>query len=819
MNTSIALLALVVVAPVAAAQTKTPRAFPPTHSAKPDADASAPLALPGALQRTSNPCAARKPLPPGAPRPETLAPTRPDVMIDEPGDGRVWVRGADYKASFGADGALIVPFLGSDAPVDHPVRMSVASARSGDHAIELAPRGTLRRDGRHVVIGRGGLDEVYDVTRTGVEQTFVIDALPSRAGVHLEITMESDLVARESGAGIELANERGGMRCGSTTVLDAGGARIEMPTRFASGRMLVDVPESFVRGARLPLRIDPTWTTFQIAASAPDQYYSDLAYDVTWGNWCVVYEEAYSLADHDVYAVMVYSNAIVPGLTTAIDYTTDSWHEPKVANNNLADNFLVVANVWDAGSGNPVTKGRIRDAGSVTMGAQTVLSGPESGNKIAADVGGDPLLFGPTYYLVVYQRNYAFNDTDVHARLVQSDGTPVGGTIFVDDSPVTLDGAPRISKSDGNGPSTTQEWNIVWQRTDYATNLNDVRGAQVHWDGTITSPSFLIDGEVADDTNPVASPPLERMTGPRPWMVAYERNLGAYHDVMGTVLEGPIVTSTGDVTTLEAVHVGEDHLGPEIETDGVVFGVAYRETFLNNAQDYDIYLSAFWYVDQRLGLSEGHSILDFSSQNSYLPRIATQNSGTYAFGGAFQLTWTTLSAAGNFDIDAGQYFAPSNGPDRAYCFGDGSGTACPCSAGSSDSGCPSSVNANGASLSGAGFHRAVVDTFVLTASGMPANASCLFFQGSSQANGGNGVTFGDGLRCVAGNVVRLAAKTAQGGVATYPEGGDASISTKGGIGATGGVRDYQAWYRNADPTFCSASTFNLTNGFEAVWLP
>jgi hypothetical protein len=740
-------------------------------------------------------------------------------MIDEPGDGRVWVRGVGYKASFGADGAVIIPFLGSDAPANHPVRMSIASARAGDRDIDLAPTGTVHHDGRRIVIDRGGAREVYDVTRDGMEQTFVLDALPSRAALHLEITIESDLVAREVGDGIELSNERGGVRCGNTTVIDADGARVQMPTRLVSGRMQVDVPEAFVLTARLPLRVDPTWTTFQIVTTTPDQYYSDLAYDLTWGNWCVVYEEAYSLADHDVYAVMVYSNAILPGQTTTIDYTTDSWHEPKVANNNLADNFLVVGNVWDVGSGNPLTKGRIRDAGSVAMGAQTVISGPEPGDKIAADVGGDPATVGPTYYLVVYQRNFQFNDTDIHARLVGTDGVPIGNTILIDDSSFTLDGAPRISKSDGNAPYATQEWNVVWQRTDYTTNLNDVYGAQVHWDGNITSPSFLIDGDVADDTNPVASPPLERMSGLRPWMVAYERDLGGTHDILGATLEGATVTYATDVTALEGTSVGEDQLGPEIETDGVVFGLAFRESFLGDLQDYDIYLSSFWYVDQHLGVQEGHSILDFSPQDSHLPRIASENSGTYAFGGAFEVTWTTLSAAGNFDIDAGQYFAPSNGPDHAYCFGVNNPTACPCSSGAYGNGCPNSLNANGANLSGTGFHRAIADSFVITATGMPTNASCLFFQGTTQASSGNGAVFGDGLRCVAGTVVRLGAKSAQGGTASYPGANDPTISTKGGITAIGGVRDYQVWYRNADPTFCTPSTFNLTNGLEAVWLP
>jgi hypothetical protein len=33
-----------------------------------------------------------------------------------------------------------------------------------------------------------------------------------------------------------------------------------------------------------------------------------------------------------------------------------------------------------------------------------------------------------------------------------------------------------------------------------------------------------------------------------------------------------------------------------------------------------------------------------------------------------------------------------------------------------------------------------------------------------------------------------------------------------------GVRTYQAWYRNA-AVFCTASTFNLSNGYSITWTP
>jgi hypothetical protein len=104
------------------------------------------------------------------------------------------------------------------------------------------------------------------------------------------------------------------------------------------------------------------------------------------------------------------------------------------------------------------------------------------------------------------------------------------------------------------------------------------------------------------------------------------------------------------------------------------------------------------------------------------------------------------------------------------------------------------------------------DTLVLEASGMP-NSSCLYFQGTTQSS----TAFGDGLRCAAGSVIRLGSKFNSSGDSRYPAAGDVSVSVRGVVTAAS-TRTYQAWYRNAT-AFCTASTFNLTNGYAVLWRP
>jgi hypothetical protein len=163
-----------------------------------------------------------------------------------------------------------------------------------------------------------------------------------------------------------------------------------------------------------------------------------------------------------------------------------------------------------------------------------------------------------------------------------------------------------------------------------------------------------------------------------------------------------------------------------------------------------------------------------------------------------------------------QLFQPASVTE--YCFGDGSGTACPCgnaSAVGAKEGCQSSLGTGGKLVTG-GIARITNDTFTLQGSRMP-NSSTLYFQGTTQAGGGAGTVFGDGLRCANGSVVRLGTKTNVNGSSSYPEGGDTPVSIKGALTA-GVTRTYQVWYRNAAP-FCNVETFNLTNGASVVWAP
>jgi hypothetical protein len=163
--------------------------------------------------------------------------------------------------------------------------------------------------------------------------------------------------------------------------------------------------------------------------------------------------------------------------------------------------------------------------------------------------------------------------------------------------------------------------------------------------------------------------------------------------------------------------------------------------------------------------------------------------------------------------------APIEGPGTpgpstgvAFCFGDGSGTTCPCNNhGSAGQGCQNSTG-SGATLSASGSNSVSGDTVVLGVTGAVSGQPGLFFQGNNAVNAGLGNAFGDGLRCAGNSTIRLQVGFVDGAGTTVTSIG---IASKGAVSA-GQTKRYQFGYR--DPVFSPClNGFNLSNAVEIVW--
>jgi hypothetical protein len=213
--------------------------------------------------------------------------------------------------------------------------------------------------------------------------------------------------------------------------------------------------------------------------------------------------------------------------------------------------------------------------------------------------------------------------------------------------------------------------------------------------------------------------------------------------------------------------------------------------------------------------------------------IARWDGSTWSdLGGGTAVPLVSLCAFGDgADGDADLYAGPAYGTSTlaewhgcgtaAFCFGDGSGAACPCAnSGQPGHGCENSAASGGALLAASG--TTAPDTLTLTQTGELSGSLSIFLQGSVQL--GAPLAFGDGLRCIDGTLLRLYVKSASSGTAVAPVAGDPSIlAQSAALGdpiAPGSTRCYQTYYRDPSPGFCpppQGDEFNVGNALRIAW--
>jgi plastocyanin len=149
-------------------------------------------------------------------------------------------------------------------------------------------------------------------------------------------------------------------------------------------------------------------------------------------------------------------------------------------------------------------------------------------------------------------------------------------------------------------------------------------------------------------------------------------------------------------------------------------------------------------------------------------------------------------------------------PGSSFCDCTDAGAA-PCgNAGGPGEGCRNS-GGSGARLGASGSSSVAAGDLVFGAQQLRPGQPALLFVGQNAINNGNGLPFGDGLRCAGVNVVRL-------GVRVPDSGGNASW----GPGLAGGwnqgdTRRFQVWYRDPAGGGVCGTAFNLSNGYEITF--
>jgi hypothetical protein len=321
------------------------------------------------------------------------------------------------------------------------------------------------------------------------------------------------------------------------------------------------------------------------------------------------------------------------------------------------------------------------------------------------------------------------------------------------------------------------------------------------------------------------------------WNVTYGGTPGS-----STVVVANPVTSITKVRLSGFSHTWRGDLHILVKNPaGTIFNVAVRPGFtgtgFGDAGDY--LLGQYDFVDAGgSAINQGATNISGGTYNIY----QNTGAGMWTVGGAVNGPLSAITGAAGVwtlevrdwaggDIGAftgwtleGTDTGGGGGP-VAFCDpGTGGVLACPCSNPPSGAGrgCENSESTGGASVTASGNSTVSADTLVFTSSNQTAFGTAILMQGD--ASNGTGVAFGQGVRCVDGNLFRLYVKSPGGtGGIVAPTGGDMSVTAAAAsLGDTivaGQHRYYMVYYR--DPTvlgLClSTATFNGTNALDVTW--
>jgi hypothetical protein len=717
-------------------------------------------------------------------------------QLDRSSDGTLWAIGGTYKARFGVDGASYVPNFGAGAPRNFPVTFQVQGATLGGEPLPADLSVTPDFVGDTAVYDRGGFEERYDTRIGAVEQLFVFDTLPGSGELVVRLGVASELEGSVQGDGLAWSGALGVVNYSNAVAIDARGRQVAVPTLLEAGVVELRVPAEFVASATLPLTIDPVITTFlPNNSSATDDRVPDIAYDLVHDRYMIIWTRTYSATDLDVWAEMFDPNTSFPiaGSGAYIDFTTDSWSDPKCANNRATGQFLVVASRYGA---QYEIWGRTREAESTTQSAQFQVSSG-LGNKWLPTVGGDPFSGTPSYYCVAWTREYTAGvDYDIHARLVDPSGTVAGTLISIDNSGSTYDTYPSISRSNAGSI-----WNVAWERQ-YNTSDWDIRGAQVNRDGTITTPSFSVDFSPANDLRPDASPPLQFTLTGRPYLITYQRYDGADWDIYASALKGSTRIDFANLSHLWSLGSAEHEGSPSIDTNGKQFALAYHRSYNLSASDFDTYVASVYLAGDQLRVGEQPVNVAFSITFEGYPQICAERSGG-AVSDNLGVVWGDYSPEGN--IEAAYYYLPA-----------GFGVI-------GDNYCSANVN----SVGSFGFTEASGTSYVsrnelfLHAGQLPLNATLFFITSATQGFVAN-PSGSAGNLCLGSAIGRY---VGPGQIQNTGSSGTASLllnltqhpTATGLVSVTAGQTwNFQAWHR--DTTAGGGTTSNFTNATSVLFL-
>ena len=625
------------------------------------------------------------------------------VLFDRPrADGPLWALGTAWKASFDATGFTAIPYFGTDAPRNFPLRFELAQATVGGFALPLRAEPPVQTDGT-VRTARGSLTEVVDTRLDCLEQSFVFDALPTRAAIAVDVRIRGEFAPSTIDNGVRFANEFGHVDYTKAIAVDAKGERLPLAITWTGDTAHMEIPANFVERAQLPIVLDPIINFWYLLGSSSTllQHDSDVASFQALGiggRTLILWQRQYSAADQDCWGIMFDGNLGLVQTDFIIDFTGDDWTKVAVAANNYAQNFLVVAEIRL-----PIFLGSSYHIGGRTIAANATLGSVfdierdgvvgSGGYNYHPDVGSDPYYGVGRYTVVFNKRNGAASD--IYFKQV----TTAGGLVTI--NPIALDTSaseeskPSISKSCGQSNGLPANWLVTWQRTWSAVD-QDVYGRYINWNGALPGTGFPIDTSGWNETAPSASSPIDT-NGVRYWPIVYESatSPGQPRDVFCRLMRADGGQQASVVISNNVPNY--DDRDPEVDSDGTRFVTMLTTGTVGYPQSIQAVTAAYiasnnsLRFEERTGLAtsslddnvQGNVCADYSGGGAMSPRyflsFTAQSTNTFSlrnFGGYATSTPFFTSqglACGNLGISASG--TPALGQTITVTVGNGAASA------------------------------------------------------------------------------------------------------------------------------------------------
>lgn len=454
-----------------------------------------------------------------------------DAVGLEHTDGALRGVGPDYKLRFDLAGPLFTPALGQSVPQSQRLAYELESIRVGQRALLAAPlRSAAAHEGAWAHYERGaGVVERYELTRDGVEQSFLIEELPDRSGeLVVRARLRTALPLPPSGDyphGIELVlPEVGGVRIGAVTGIDASGLRAPGLLRVDGEHLEYVLPADFVAEAELPLLVDPLIGTKTLVAGLSNDLDPDVAFEPTTGTYLVAWERFFSAADFDIYGQRLTEDGSFLGFALVIEgANADVAFNPSVASVPTSSCFLVS---WDQNAG-------------------------------------------------------LFTTNSVKARRVSASNGGLSSIVSVSAS------AASSFDNDVGGGLDSSRCLVAWTESGGGVRAR-VLEVQNIVDPTFISGVFNVTTDPDSDNVSISQ---SNGLGNR-WLLAYESFYSSPapgdHDITLQV-----VTSSGFLGASTAIgEVGPDEQDPAVDGDGEHFLVAYERELVPNSGDNDMYATA-----------------------------------------------------------------------------------------------------------------------------------------------------------------------------------------------------------------------------------